>query len=341
MKYILTPEGRILNKGTDTSPIWDWEYYLKDHLGNVRVVIAPTEEAGYSAVQQETHYYPYGMRMSQLSNSANSTNDWLFSNKQLESNFDLGWYDFEWRNYMPDLIRTNTVDPHAENFYSWSTYSMFGDNPVINIDPTGMDWYDINGKITWHDQEGDLTIDDQTYQSLGKNVLVGTHNRDEDGNEEINSATFSLYLESNKDGASATINGNTVPADIEKYGTLAEGLYNAEYSTYKGDGAILIEGGGDVPTVSGNPNNPDNYNADGSLKPTSGHVMDEVLFHKGNWARESLSTNMFRNGKRVQISEGCQTGGCGPRSLPKYREFIKNAVGFKGKYYLKAKPNKK
>ncbi|MCF8359790.1 MAG: hypothetical protein K9H26_13595 [Prolixibacteraceae bacterium] len=25
LKYILTPEGRILNKGTDTSPIWDWE----------------------------------------------------------------------------------------------------------------------------------------------------------------------------------------------------------------------------------------------------------------------------------------------------------------------------
>jgi hypothetical protein len=25
LKYIIIPEGRILNKGTDTSPIWDWE----------------------------------------------------------------------------------------------------------------------------------------------------------------------------------------------------------------------------------------------------------------------------------------------------------------------------
>lgn len=197
------------------------------------------------------------------------------------------------------------------------------------------------GIYGWKDQKRELKIDDQTYQSLGKNVLVGTHNRDKDRNEKINTATFSLYLESNTEGASATIKGNTVSADIEQFGTLAEGLYDAEYTTYKGDGAILIEGGGDVPTVSGNLNNPDNYNADGALKPTSEHVMDEILFHKGNWARESLSTNMFRNGKRVQISEGCQTGGCDPGSLPKYRAFIKNAVGFKGKYYLRANSNKK
>ncbi|MCF8359788.1 MAG: hypothetical protein K9H26_13585 [Prolixibacteraceae bacterium] len=169
LKYILTPEGRILNKGTDTSPIWDWEYYLKDHLGNVRVVIAPTEDAGYSAVQQETHYYPYGMRMSQLSNSANSTNDYLFSSKQLEINFDLGWYDFFARPYMPDIIRTPTPDPHAENFYSWSTYSMFGDNPVINIDPTGMDWFvnsETGGVLFLNDIR---EFDDYHYETYGDN----------------------------------------------------------------------------------------------------------------------------------------------------------------------------
>ncbi|MCF8358450.1 MAG: hypothetical protein K9H26_06800, partial [Prolixibacteraceae bacterium] len=138
LKYIITPEGRILNKGTDTSPIWDWEYYLKDHLGNVRVVIAPTEDAGYSAVQQETHYYPYGMRMSQLSNSANSTNDWLFSSKQLESNFELGWYSFGARNnYDPALIIWRSVDPRAEKYYSLSPFSYCANNPILLVDPEG------------------------------------------------------------------------------------------------------------------------------------------------------------------------------------------------------------
>ena len=77
------------------------------------------------------------------------------------------------------------------------------------------------------------------------------------------------------------------------------------------------------------------------MKPTSEHVMDEILFHKGNWASESLSTNSFKNGERVQISKGCQTGGCGPGSLSKFRKFIKNAVGFKGKYYLRPNLKKK
>jgi len=67
--------------------------------------------------------------------------------------------------------------------------------------------------------------------------------------------------------------------------------------------------------------------------------MDAILFHKGNWARESLSTNIFRNGKRVMISEGCQTTGCGQGSRKSHNDFMK-AVGrdFKGKYYLRSKP---
>jgi len=337
LKYIITPEGRAIKDGAN----WVYEYNLKDHLGNTRVTIRDGG-GGTAAPYQFASYYPYGMEMTMYSWNLDD-NKYLYNGKEHQNDFELDWYDYGSRYYDPELARFHTVDPLSENEHniSLSPYHYVANNPILFIDPNGEDWYDINGTITWKDQEGELKIDDQTYQSLGKNVLVGTHNRDKDGNEEINTATFSLYLESNTEGASATINGNTVPADIEQFGTLAEGLYDAEYTTYKGDGAILIEGGGDVPTVSGNPNNPDNYNADGSLKPTSEHVMDEVFFHKGNWARESLSTNMFRNGKRVQISEGCQTGGCGPGSLPKYRAFIKNAVGFKGKYYLRANPNKK
>jgi hypothetical protein len=91
--------------------------------------------------------------------------------------------------------------------------------------------------------------------------------------------------------------------------------------------------------VLGNPNNKRNYNADGTLKPIEQHIIDEVFFHKGNYARESLSTNMVRRGERVEISEGCQTGGCGPGSLELYRAFIKKTEGFKGYYYLRSNPN--
>lgn len=59
----------------------------------------------------------------------------------------------------------------------------------------------------------------------------------------------------------------------------------------------------------------------------------------GRWMNiNPLSTNRFRKGERVMISEGFQTGSCGKGSLPTYRNFIKNTKGFNGSYYLRSKP---
>jgi RHS repeat-associated protein len=72
-------------------------------MGNVRVVIEPTNIPGYANVLQETHYYAFGMRTSQLSSSANNTNDYLFNRKQLQNDFGLNWYDYGARFYDPAL----------------------------------------------------------------------------------------------------------------------------------------------------------------------------------------------------------------------------------------------
>jgi RHS repeat-associated protein len=142
LKYILTPEGRILNTGNDSIAVWNWEYYLKDHLGNVRVVIEPTTTPGYSNVLQENHYYPFGMRMSQLSSSANSTNDYLFSGKKLETDFGLNWYDFGGRgNYNAPLCVWHSIDRFAEKYYNLTTYQYAANNPMRYID--------INGDSIW------------------------------------------------------------------------------------------------------------------------------------------------------------------------------------------------
>ena len=63
------------------------------------------------------------------------------------------------------------------------------------------DWVeDAHGNIYWDNNATSQATTKSGEKYLGKNVLVGTHNRDVKGNEPLNFARFDLYLESNKNG---------------------------------------------------------------------------------------------------------------------------------------------
>ncbi len=131
LKYFITPEGRAVKSGST----WDYEYNLKDHLGNTRVVIHKGSN-GLAEVLQERHYYPFGMEMSQLS-SGTSTNKYLYNGKEHQNDFALDWYDYGARFYDPELGRWHSVDPLADKYQSWSPYNYTLDNPINFIDPDG------------------------------------------------------------------------------------------------------------------------------------------------------------------------------------------------------------
>jgi len=157
LKEILLPEG-----------YWQdgmYYYYLKDHLGNNRVVIN-----GNGAIIEKSHYYPSGMRF-QESTSNSAALPYRYGGKELEAMNGLNQYDFGARRRFTCLPITTAIDPLCEKYYSVSPYSWAGNNTVNRIDPTGLDWFYFQSegekKKSWHWQEGNVA----TYTNTkGKEV---------------------------------------------------------------------------------------------------------------------------------------------------------------------------
>jgi RHS repeat-associated protein len=149
----------VNNSISYTNPTFSWEYNLTDHLGNVRAVIAPAATAGYSTLLQQTHYYPGGMAMSQISTTAGSTNNYLYNGKELQTSFNLNWYDYGARFYDPALGRWHSPDPLAERRIGWSPYAYCLNNPILRIDPNGLTDFTFDKKTGAVSQVGEKNDD--------------------------------------------------------------------------------------------------------------------------------------------------------------------------------------
>jgi len=60
LKMILTPEGRIVR---NESSSYDPQYFLRDYLGNTRVVFRANSSTGSVESIQEDHFDPFGMKL--------------------------------------------------------------------------------------------------------------------------------------------------------------------------------------------------------------------------------------------------------------------------------------
>ncbi len=85
-------------------------------------------------------YYPFGKRqaaMSYLSGSSEQRNFFLYNGKELQTDFDIDWYDYGARFYDPQLGRWHVVDPLAHKREWLLPYNFVQNNPINRIDPDG------------------------------------------------------------------------------------------------------------------------------------------------------------------------------------------------------------
>ena len=202
-KILLTEEGYVdLTASTPT-----YYYYLKDHQGNNRVVI---KEDG--TVSETNHYYPFGGVFA----SSNNVQPYKYNGKELDTKKGLNWYDYGARHYDAKLGRWFVVDPLAEKYYGWSPYAYCANNPILNVDPSGMDIYRFDN------QTGIFTLYQKTDDDFDQ---IGKFKKNKDIGE--------FELRTNRNGKAKTLLNN-----IEK-GILSDGM-----NMRTADNAIAVGGKG-------------------------------------------------------------------------------------------------
>jgi RHS repeat-associated protein len=93
---------------------------------------------------EESHYYPFGLTMAGISSKAlsfgNPENKIKFVSQELDSDLELNWYQFRYRNHDPQIGRFVQIDPLADDYVHNSPYA-YAENRVINgIDLEGLEW---------------------------------------------------------------------------------------------------------------------------------------------------------------------------------------------------------
>jgi len=129
LTQVLVDGGYITFSGTTPQ----YHFYLKDHLGNNRVVCNASGTA-----EQVNHYYPFGGLMGESTNG--DTQRFKYNGKELDRMHGLDWYDYGARHYDGARGQFTTIDPLAEKDYKTSPYAYCGSNPIIRVDKDGKIW---------------------------------------------------------------------------------------------------------------------------------------------------------------------------------------------------------
>ena len=120
-QVIVTPDSLVFN------------YYLKDHQDNVRLVFNE-----HGDIIQTTGYYPFGLEIPGYDETQGiriTTNRYNFLTR--ESQVGTGYIDLQARFYDPTVGRFLQVDPLTEAQENFSVYQYGWNNPITNSDPDG------------------------------------------------------------------------------------------------------------------------------------------------------------------------------------------------------------
>jgi RHS repeat-associated protein len=184
------------------------------HFDDFRVYHAKTN------VVSAQSYYPYGAPFNEFVRTASIAQPFKYQGKEWQTDNGLNIYDNEWRQYDPYIVRTTTLDPHAENYLGTSSYSWVGGNPINFIDPDGRD-YRVKTEISEESKTGTITISTKIYvtgsganQKLVDKYNAYTEKNLKEGTYEQDGVTYTIQFdvqyEYSKDGPENLAAGDNI-----------------------------------------------------------------------------------------------------------------------------------
>lgn len=147
LEAIYHSEGRAVPSGSN----YEYQFVIRDHLGNSRVLFKMAGSA--PVILQDNHYYPFGMEM-EGNFVGGGGSSYLFNGMEREKTFELNCDMAFFRSYDPAVGRWMQVDPKYN--HSISTYSGFGNNPMILSDALGdtTRLYNTEGELAYTINDG-------------------------------------------------------------------------------------------------------------------------------------------------------------------------------------------
>ncbi len=244
-------------------------YYIRDHLGSIRVVIDDNGDVVHYA-----DYYPFGMEMAGRTGTTERPKEGFTGHEKDE---ETGEYYAGARYYDAEIGRWNGIDRLAEKYPALSPFSYVGDDPL--------NYLDANGDSIWVDTTG------TGARSL---LYVGGRLVHRDGTRYMGKNAFALaVLEGLKSLVDGGINGTN----------LVNGLMNSIENVIVAEGTNIYSG----KTVYWNPlDKTGGLSVTGSFGRPAFIGLGHELAHARDDFRNGLDTGIWhilRSGARILNAE--------------------------------------